>query len=464
MCCSKHKFVAIAAPRGHAKSTAVTLAYGLANILFRERSFVLLVSDTETQATFFLNTLKSKLIDNPDIVKLFGLKPVKEWPKDSASDFICEFTDGHQARVIAKGSGQSLRGALWNDKRPDLILCDDLESDEQVMNKDRRHSFRRWFSGALIPCLSKNGIIRVVGTILHLDSQLERLMPKRGYIGLETDLKVVSNNKSTWYSAKYRAHDKKMTQALWPSYKPIDWLMQERQNNIDQGMQDIWSQEMLNVPLDEERALFRKGDFTPLEEGEKENKMLYYVGTDFALSLDQQRDYTCFVIGGVDQLGKLSIVHVIHDRMDSAEIEETIFNIAKEWNPEMFFFEKGQIFLGLEPHLRNGMSNRGIYFNYEAMASITDKSTRSSSIRARMRVGAVKFDKEADWFPDFEDECLKFPRDVHDDYVDALSLLGRGLNKFAEAPTAQEEAEEAYEQEKEESGFYNDGRSEVTGY
>jgi len=464
MCCSNRKFVAIAAPRGHAKSTAITLAYALANIILRERSFLLIVSDTETQATYFLNDLKSKLIDNPDIVQMFGIKPVKEWPKDSVSDFILEFKDGAKARVIAKGSGQSLRGALWNDKRPDLMICDDLENDEIVMNKDRRHQFKRWFSGTLIPCLSKDGIIRVVGTILHLDSQLEKLMPKRGYIGVETDLKVVSNNKSVWYSAKYRAHDKKNQIALWPEHKPIEWLMQERQSNIEQGMMDIWSQEMLNVPLDEERALFRKGDFVPLEEGDKDQEMLYYVGTDFALSLQQQRDYTCFIIGGVDQKGKLSIIHVIHARMDSAEIEETIFQINAQWKPEMFFFEKGQIFLGLEPHLINGMNSRGNYFNYESMSSITDKTTRSSSIRARMRVGAVKFDKEADWFPDFEDECLKFPRDIHDDYVDALSLLGRGLNRFNEAPSPEDVMNDAYEQEKEESGFYEQGRDETTGY
>jgi predicted phage terminase large subunit-like protein len=445
MCCSKRKFVAIAAPRGHAKSTAITLGWTLGQILFRERSFVLLVSDTETQATFFLNDLKNRMIENPDIVSMFGIKPVKEWPKDSASDFIVEFNDGHQARVIAKGSGQSLRGILWNSKRPNLILCDDLENDE-------------------IPCLSKNGILRVVGTILHQDSQLENLMPKRGYIGEETDLKIVSNNKATWYSAKYKAHDKKLEKALWPENKPISWLIEQRNSYIEQGMMDMWSQEMLNVPLDEERALFRKMDFQPLEEDWKTKTMHYYVGTDFALSLQQQRDFTCFVIGAVDEKGQLSIVHVIHGRMDSSEIEETIFQINAQWKPEMFFFEKGQILLGLEPHLINGMSRRGNYFNYESMSSITDKTTRSSSIRSRMRVGAVKFDKNADWFPDFEDECLKFPRDVHDDYVDALSLLGRGLNKFIEAPTPEEEAEEAFEREKEIGGFYGEGRDDQTGY
>ncbi len=464
MCCSKARFVAIAAPRGHAKSTAITLAYVLANLLFRERSFVLLVSDTETQASFFLEAIKKVLSDNQDVIKMFGLKPVKEWPKEAGTDFIAEFNDGHQIRVIAKGAGQSLRGALWDNKRPDLIVCDDLENDEIVMNKDRRHEFKRWFRGALLPIRSKNGIVRVVGTILHLDSQLEALMPKRGYIEMEDDLKILGNMKSSWYSAKYRAHDKKMTMALWPAHKPLEWLMKERQDHVESAMMDVWSQEMLNVPMDEERALFRKGDFKEMDEGDKEKTMYYYVGTDFALSLQQQRDFTCFVIGGIDDRGKLSIVHVIHDRMDSAEIEETIFNINDQWKPELFFFEKGQILLGLEPHLRDGMNNRGKYFNYESMSSITDKTTRSSSIRARMRVGAVKFDKQADWFPDFEDECLRFPRDVHDDYVDALSILGRGLTKFIEAPTSQEQADEAWENEKMDSGFYEDGRSETTGY
>ena len=39
LCCSDARYVAIAAPRGHAKSTSITLSYTLASFLFRERSF-----------------------------------------------------------------------------------------------------------------------------------------------------------------------------------------------------------------------------------------------------------------------------------------------------------------------------------------------------------------------------------------------------------------------------------------
>lgn len=462
MCTSSRKFVAIAAPRGHAKSTAITHAYTLAAILFRERSFVLIVSDTETQANFFLADLKKTLSENEDLVKLFG---VKGFPKDSGSDFIVEFDDGHKARVLAKGSGQSMRGTKWDSKRPDLIICDDLENDEIVMNKERRQKFKRWFSGTLLPCRSKDGIVRVVGTILHMDSMLEALMPKNHWHdNLVDELWTIGPIWKTWYSARYKAHNKDMTVCLWPENKPISWLKEERQTYLDQGMSDIWSQEYLNIPLDEEHAPFRKTDFATQTPEEKALNKNYYVGTDFALSLEQTRDTSAFVIGGVDEHGKLHIEHVINSRMQSDEIEETLFEINRIWKPEIIFFEKGQIFLSLQPHLINGMTERGEYFNYEALPSVTDKLSRSSSIRARMRVGAVKFNKDANWYNDLEEECLRFPRGGHDDQVDALALLGRGLTKFVEAPSDRELAEEAYEDAKAEGGFYDQGRSEITGY
>jgi predicted phage terminase large subunit-like protein len=436
----------------------------LAKIVFRESDFILVVSDTETQAVFFLQDLKKELTENEDLRKMFG---VGELVKDTDSDFIIQFDDGKKCRVIAKGSGQSLRGVKWDGKRPNLIVCDDLENDEIVMNKERRDKFRRWVSGTLIPCLSKDGIIRVVGTILHADSYLERLMPKEHRKDvLVEDLKVsyLPNAKAVWKAAKYKAHDRKMTKALWPENKPIAWLMEERQTYIEQGMTDVWSQEMLNVPLDEENAPFRRGDFKEMAPEDLNHNWNYYVACDLALSLEQSRDYTCFVVGAVDETGKLYIPHIIHTRMQSDEIEETIFELAKTYDPELFFFEKGQAWLSVEPHVVRGMLERNAFFSYELFPSITDKVSRASAIRSRMRVGAVKFDKSSDWWPDFEDECLKFPRGAHDDQVDALSLLGRGLKKFIEAPTNQEIAEEAEEEMKFTSGFYEAGISEHTGY
>ena len=78
LCCSDDKYVAIAAPRGHAKSTAITFAYVLACVLFRERNYVVIISDTEGQATLFLNDIKRELVENEDIIQLFGIEKIEK--------------------------------------------------------------------------------------------------------------------------------------------------------------------------------------------------------------------------------------------------------------------------------------------------------------------------------------------------------------------------------------------------
>jgi len=131
LCTSNNRFVAIGAPRGHAKSTSITFSYVLACVLFRERRFVLLVSDTEAQASMFLGQIKQELQENQDIIELFHLKKNEKgevkFLKDSETDIIVEFGDGYKFRIIAKGSEQKLRGMLWDGSRPDLIVCDDIK-------------------------------------------------------------------------------------------------------------------------------------------------------------------------------------------------------------------------------------------------------------------------------------------------------------------------------------------------
>ncbi len=173
LCCSDNHKVAIAAPRGHAKSTAITHAYILSMMLFKIKSFCLLVSDTEAQAVEFLGDIKAELTGNTALKDTFGVKKIL---KDTETNIIVQFKDGTLFRIVAKGSEQKVRGLKWRGKRPDLIVGDDLENDDIVMNPERREKFRRWFMNALIPCGSDTCSVRIVGTILHLDSMLQRLL------------------------------------------------------------------------------------------------------------------------------------------------------------------------------------------------------------------------------------------------------------------------------------------------
>lgn len=471
MCTSNNKFVALAAPRGHAKSTSISLSYVLACVLFRERRFVLLVSDTEAQAAMFLGQIKQELQDNQDIISLFKLKLDEKgnvkFIKDSETDIIVEFADGTKFRIIAKGSEQKLRGMLWDGARPDLIVCDDIENDEVVMNKERREKFKRWVYGALLPCRSQHGVFRIVGTILHMDSFLEGLMPRENdKYTVHEELRTYSTKTSSqWKAIKYKAHNSDFSAILWPERRTAQEFLQIKQDYVDRGLADIYSQEYLNIPIDESNTFFRKSDFASIREEDRKKKLNYYISGDFAISEKERADYTVLVIGGMDDDGILHIKNVIRGRMDGLEIVDTMIALQRVYDPIAFGIEDTQITKSLGPFLNRAMIEQNTFINVVPLKPHkADKQTRARSIQARMRAGAVKFDKQADWYQTLEDELMRFPRDKHDDQVDSIAYLGLMIDKIIEAPTKEEIDEEDYENEYRESGLNEQGRSNISGY
>lgn len=470
LCTSKERFVAIAAPRGHAKSTAITHSYTLACLMFRQRQFVLLVSDTETQAVLFLQDIRKELEDNEDLQELFGLAKDERgrvlFVKDSETDIICQFDDGVQFRIMAKGSEQKVRGLKWGSKRPDLIICDDLENDEIVMNPDRREKFRRWFYGALLPSRGEGGIVRVVGTILHLDSLLERLMPpEHDKMTVFEDLKVWTTKRMPWKSVKYRAHNDEKTKFLWPEKHSKDELEKIYQSYKEQGLSDVYYQEYLNRPIDESTALFRKSDFLPIKVEDREKPLNYYVACDLAVSEKQRADYTCFIVGGLDPDGRLQIRNVIRERMDAKQISDTMFALDRLYKPVAHAVEDHVISKSILPFVYEEMNKQQVYPNLVMILPSKDKLTRARAIQARMRAGGVKFDKDSDWYGKLEEEMIRFPRDRNDDQVDAMAYLGLIVDKMVEAPTREETAYLEREEELERTNDYgSDGRNATTGY
>ena len=470
LCTSSKKHVAIAAPRGHAKSTAVTLGYGLATLLFRERKFMILVSDTESQSSLFLGNIKQQLQTNEQLIDLFGIKRDSEgkvkFLKDSETDIVVEFNDGATFRIIAKGSEQKLRGLLWNSTRPDLIICDDMENDEMVMNKERRAKFKRWFTAALLPCLSDKGIIRVVGTILHMDSMLENLMPKPyAKQTITLPLKQYSTEINKWKAIKYRAHTDDFKQLLWPQKKSVQFFKEEKRDAFERGLQDVYSQEYLNIPIDESTTYFRRADFFPMVEKDFQKQVRFYITADLAISDKETADYSVFVIGAVDEDKRLYIRNVIRERMDGREIVDTIMALNKMYKPEAIGIEEMQVSKAIGPFLREEMIKHNNFISlYPLKHGGKDKLTRSRSIQARMRASGCRFDKNGDWYQTFEDECMRFPRDKHDDQVDAFAYLGLMLDVIVEAPTVDELNEDEYQRELEESGLGDEGRNSITGY
>lgn len=412
MYCKPILQAAVAAPRGHAKTTALTTDMILAEVLFRNEEYVILVSSNEEMAIELLGDITRELTDNEDLIDAFEIKGFLTCAK---TDIIVEFKDGHQFRILARGSGQKMRGRKWRGKRPGLIVCDDLEDDEQVENIDRRAKFRRWFYRALKPALRKGGRLRIHGTILHEDSLLARIMKDK-----------------TWETLFYRAHAgfDDFSDILWPEQFSEERLKAIRQSFIEQFDSSGYSQEYLNDPFDNSESYLRKDDFLEQSEDEKRLPKKFFVGVDFAISKKQKANRTAMVIGGQCASNLLHIEDVHVGRWDSLEIIEELFDIQERYDPDLFFVEDGMIWKSISPILNQEMLKRNCYLNIQAILPINDKKTGGRSFQKRMKAGACRFNKQGSWFPGYEAELLRFTGDsdaVLDDQFDGTGILSRGL-------------------------------------
>lgn len=440
----------IAAPRGHAKSTAITHAYILCMLLFRIKSFCLLVSDTEGQAAEFLGDIKAELRDNDTLQKTFGISKIL---KDTDTNVIVQFKDGHRCRITAKGSEQKVRGLKWRGKRPDLIVGDDLENDEIVMNPERREKFRRWFMNALVPCGSDTCTIRLVGTILHADSMLQRLIED-----------------PTWKHLFYEAHNADFSEILWPEQWPKERLIETRAGYLAQNDPEGYSQEYLNRPIAIENAFFNKDYFFDVDRDDDGNwvkpNMEYYAAADFAISEKEKSDYTAFVVCGVDPLGTIYVVDARRGRWDADGIIEELMSIQKMYKPHIFTFETEKIDKAIGPSLNREMARQREYINIVKMTPTKSKTARAKSIQAMHKAGQIRYDKDKSWYPDFEGELLTVadsgPRGKNDDFFDAFAYVGLTIDQYFEAIS-----DEEIEQDEEDQLFDDyaqQGRCYSTGY
>jgi predicted phage terminase large subunit-like protein len=443
--CRPDPLIAVAAPRGHAKSTAGTLAFSLASLLFGTDDFVLLVSATERLAAGHLANMARVLTVNQDLKTEFSVDVTKcNETEVTASMGRREF------HILGKGAEQAVRGVLWNNKRPSLIIIDDLENDEAVMSKERREKLRDWFNEALLPCGSDNLRVRFLGTILHLDSLLERLLT-------DTD--------GGWVGRRFTAHRSfdDFSDLLWPEKWPEERLRRERQRYLSAGNPSGYSQEYLSHPVAEADAYFRKTDFRPMTQDDHLQPKTMYASIDFALGKGDKGDNTAICIAGMDSSGVLHVVDMYAQRYDPLAAITKMFELQEMYNIDMWVVEDDNISKAIGPFLNQEMLKRQVFLNLERIRPHKDKQARATAIQARMRAGGVHFNSEAPWYFELYNEMISFPRGKTDDRVDALAWIGLMLDKMSPSATREELDELAWQ---EETGFMEQdyGRSEVTGY
>ena len=99
--------------------------------LYGYKHYIIILSDSSEQAEGFLTDIKNELEENAALREDFGELVGGVWKSS-----VALLANG--TKIEAIGSGKKIRGRRHKQWRPDLIVCDDLENDENVATKEQR--------------------------------------------------------------------------------------------------------------------------------------------------------------------------------------------------------------------------------------------------------------------------------------------------------------------------------------
>lgn len=222
---SKLERYAIGIPRGFAKTTFVKLLC-LWYILFSHKQFILIVGASEDLA---VNTLADicDLLGAANIRKLFG-----NWQAqvevDTQSLKVFYFR-GRNIILRAIGAGTAVRGINRKNKRPDVIIMDDVQKRETSENKELSDQLLKWILGTLMKARSNDGCTYIyVGNMYPQNCILEKLKHNTQWTSFIVG-GILANGTS-----------------LWEELRPIEELLSEYQSDSELGHADIFISEILN--------------------------------------------------------------------------------------------------------------------------------------------------------------------------------------------------------------------------
>lgn len=136
--------------------SARTMMETLKLSLTGKKKNVLLVSNSYDNAVRLLLPYKNILESNQRIINDYGeQESIGKWENG-------EFTTKQGVSFRALGAGQSPRGTRNDANRPDLILIDDIDTDEECRNPERIRNKVKWIEEALIPTRSISNPLMII--------------------------------------------------------------------------------------------------------------------------------------------------------------------------------------------------------------------------------------------------------------------------------------------------------------
>lgn len=404
----------VLAPRGHGKSTILTIAYTLYRLLSDHELRALIVSNTAAQASAFLREIRAHLDANPWVLREFGGLKGQPWTEAEIS-LATRLSQAKEASVTALGVG----GPIIS-KHYDLVILDDVVDEEAARSRRLRQKLLTWHYKELLPTLEPHGELHVIGTRYHHDDLYGRLISD----GLPhlVDRAIIEQDG--------------VERALWPKKFPLALLRKKR----EAAGPAIFNAQYQNDVTAMMGAVFRPEwiRFVPLPEcGRK------FQGVDLAIGSADHHDYFAHVTVGESSPGHYFVLSAFRARLSFEEQFRTVQSLfAAHDRPR-----SPVVLVGIEANsYQEALAQRLRGESSLPVASVVetrDKIARAYRLQGLFETGRVSFPEVRVRSPREDDlsalieELLSFPDSDHDDLVDALGLalsMAAKIRGYGELP------------------------------
>ena len=433
--------IAWACPRQHAKTAYGTNIYPVHQAVYRHRTFIIVVSETVTVAGTFIQWGNRQLKFNRKLIEDFGML-LFERPSSNEIDNKEEYVTQNGVKVMARGAGGQMRGMRYGSTRPQLMILDDLESEEDVRTKEQRAKILAWFNEEALPAIDKSkGKVIYVGTILSFDSLLDIVIREdkrfrsRRYKAVES----YATNSDLWDEWKdiyladdedaskkarqfYEDNEDKMlegTKLLWGEY----WTYYDFMVLLTNMGVKSFTQEYQNEPTDEERQIFKVEQFFYYDEGQtfSHEQFEFYAGIDFAMG-KEKGDFSAMVTLAKNRTtGVCYVVDVFNKRLHPKEFIEVIIDRVRTYQYTLIAIEAQMAQEFFADTLGDRLQDLG-YPAHTRLVPVkqrTRKELRIEAMSPDVHNGRIRYKKsQTELIGQYE----KYPMVAYDDMVDATEM------------------------------------------
>lgn len=450
--------VAVAAPRGHAKSSYLSKAFPIHELLYRRRRYMLLISETPKVAKANLDWIRDQIKYNRKLREDFG-ELLSERDKANIQDnnegFIAWERDGesrHQVALLESASvGGAIRGRNWNGMRPDLIVLDDLEDARPGGNAstpEQRSALRDWFTQSVIPLGDPKGkrtAFVYMGTTVHYEALLMNVLHDRAdfeskiYRAIINDpermdlwedcrqIYIDRENKERYNDAKSfydnnKDEMEKGSKVLWEDGKSIWDLMTWKWDNGSKA----FNTEYMNNPIDEDSMIFNPANFTywddiNLTKEFPHNEYSISIGVDMALG-KERGDFSAITV--VAKHKETEITYVVDSYGERIKVDEFIKEVVDkvlEWQPDVVAVESVAAQEFFADVLKAELANAGYpaYTRLKKIYSRTRKELRIEALLPLIENRSIQFSRRHSLLLE---QFERYGQGGHDDLPDSLEM------------------------------------------